>query len=223
MTSDRPYRVGLSVDEALAEIERNIGTQFHPTVAKAFVAQQRGQDPLSALDGGGARGDQRRLDSLPRPGHPRRSTPARTAEVRCTGRRDRGARRCRPGPALARRRGRRRGSPGLHAPGLDAVPGQPARARTGRSRSPPGDRPRCLRRRSNASCGRRRGATGSRSSSGRRTGSGARSSSCTATAHPAIALMSWLVREAESRDDLLVTGGARARRRGGVRRSPSSP
>ncbi len=49
MTSDRPYRVGLSVDEALAEIERNIGTQFHPTVAKAFVAQQRGQDPLSAL------------------------------------------------------------------------------------------------------------------------------------------------------------------------------
>jgi HD-GYP domain-containing protein (c-di-GMP phosphodiesterase class II) len=49
MTSDRPYRLGLSTDEALAEIERNIGTQFHPTVAKAFVAQQRGQDPFSAL------------------------------------------------------------------------------------------------------------------------------------------------------------------------------
>jgi type IV secretory pathway TrbD component len=49
MTSDRAYRAGLSTDEALAEIERNIGTQFHPTVAKAFVALQRGQDPFSAL------------------------------------------------------------------------------------------------------------------------------------------------------------------------------
>ncbi len=49
MTSDRPYRPGLSKDEALAEIERNIGTQFHPSVAKAFVAQQRGEDPYAAL------------------------------------------------------------------------------------------------------------------------------------------------------------------------------
>jgi HD-GYP domain-containing protein (c-di-GMP phosphodiesterase class II) len=49
MTSDRPYRDGLSTDEALAEIERNTGTQFHPTVAKAFVALQRGQDPFSVL------------------------------------------------------------------------------------------------------------------------------------------------------------------------------
>jgi HD-GYP domain-containing protein (c-di-GMP phosphodiesterase class II) len=49
MISDRPYRAGLSTNEALAEIERNIGTQFHPTVAKAFVALQRGQDPFSVL------------------------------------------------------------------------------------------------------------------------------------------------------------------------------
>jgi HD-GYP domain-containing protein (c-di-GMP phosphodiesterase class II) len=49
MTSDRPYRPGLSTDEALAEIERNIATQFHPAVAKAFIAVQRGQDPFSAL------------------------------------------------------------------------------------------------------------------------------------------------------------------------------
>ena len=49
MTSDRAYRPGLSKDEALAEIERNVGTQFHPAVAKAFVALQRGQDPFSAL------------------------------------------------------------------------------------------------------------------------------------------------------------------------------
>ncbi len=49
MTSDRPYRPGLSEDEALAEIERNIGTQFHPAVAKSFVAIRRGQDPFSVL------------------------------------------------------------------------------------------------------------------------------------------------------------------------------
>lgn len=49
MTSDRPYRAGLSTAEALAEIERNIGTQFHPAIAKAFVALQRGQDPFAAL------------------------------------------------------------------------------------------------------------------------------------------------------------------------------
>jgi HD-GYP domain-containing protein (c-di-GMP phosphodiesterase class II) len=49
MTSDRPYRAGLGTEEALEEIERSIGTQFHPAVAKAFVAVQRGQDPFSAL------------------------------------------------------------------------------------------------------------------------------------------------------------------------------
>lgn len=49
MLSDRPYRPGLSVDEALAEIESNIGTQFHPAVAKAFIAVQRGLDPYAAL------------------------------------------------------------------------------------------------------------------------------------------------------------------------------
>ena len=49
MTSDRPYRAGLGSEEALTEIERNIGTQFHPAVAKAFVALQRGQDPFAAL------------------------------------------------------------------------------------------------------------------------------------------------------------------------------
>jgi HD-GYP domain-containing protein (c-di-GMP phosphodiesterase class II) len=49
MCSDRPYRPGLSKEEALAEIVRNIGTQFHPAVAKAFVAVQQGVDPYSAL------------------------------------------------------------------------------------------------------------------------------------------------------------------------------
>jgi HD-GYP domain-containing protein (c-di-GMP phosphodiesterase class II) len=49
MTTDRPYRRGLSHEAALAEIERNAGTQFHPTVAKAFVAVRRGIDPLTVL------------------------------------------------------------------------------------------------------------------------------------------------------------------------------
>ncbi|MGH3130326.1 MAG: HD-GYP domain-containing protein, partial [Gaiellaceae bacterium] len=49
MTSDRPYRRGMSVDGALDEIERGSGTQFHPAVARAFVALKRGEEPLSVL------------------------------------------------------------------------------------------------------------------------------------------------------------------------------
>jgi HD-GYP domain-containing protein (c-di-GMP phosphodiesterase class II) len=49
MITDRPYRPGLSREEALAEIERNVGTQFHPAVAKAFGAVERGLDPATLL------------------------------------------------------------------------------------------------------------------------------------------------------------------------------
>jgi HD-GYP domain-containing protein (c-di-GMP phosphodiesterase class II) len=42
MTTDRPFRPALSREEALAEIERWSGTQFHPTLARAFAAVQRG-------------------------------------------------------------------------------------------------------------------------------------------------------------------------------------
>jgi putative nucleotidyltransferase with HDIG domain len=49
MTTDRPYRAGLSHEAALMEIERNAGTQFHPSVANAFVAVQRGADPATVL------------------------------------------------------------------------------------------------------------------------------------------------------------------------------
>lgn len=49
MTSDRSYRRGLPAEEALAEIEANAGSQFHPIVAKAFVALERGEDPLGVL------------------------------------------------------------------------------------------------------------------------------------------------------------------------------
>lgn len=49
MTSDRPYRPALPREVALAEIERNRGTQFHPVIAKAFVAMERGEHPSSVL------------------------------------------------------------------------------------------------------------------------------------------------------------------------------
>ena len=37
MTSHRPYRRALSVEQALAEVERCAGTQFDPELARAFV------------------------------------------------------------------------------------------------------------------------------------------------------------------------------------------
>jgi putative nucleotidyltransferase with HDIG domain len=70
MTTDRPYRPGLSHEEALLEIERNLGTQFHPAVGKAFVAVERGQSPedvLSAAELAELRGASRsyRLGAVP--------------------------------------------------------------------------------------------------------------------------------------------------------------
>ena len=131
MTSDRPYRAGLSTEEALAEIERNIGTQFHPTVAKAFVALQRGQDPFSALTAE----EREEIRGA--------STPYRVPDIR-------GARRLRERPelvALAGVIGALGGvgldqlwlvgvgtggsGVGLRAPGLGAAASQPARARAG--------------------------------------------------------------------------------------------
>jgi HD-GYP domain-containing protein (c-di-GMP phosphodiesterase class II) len=37
MTSDRPYRDALTVDEAIAELRRGSGTQFDPVVVDAFL------------------------------------------------------------------------------------------------------------------------------------------------------------------------------------------
>jgi HD-GYP domain-containing protein (c-di-GMP phosphodiesterase class II) len=42
MTSDRPYRRAMSVDRALAEIERGRGAQFDPIVVDAFLTAMRG-------------------------------------------------------------------------------------------------------------------------------------------------------------------------------------
>jgi putative nucleotidyltransferase with HDIG domain len=46
MTTDRPYRRALSVDEAAAEVRRGRGTQFSPTVVDAFFAAFRRQPAL---------------------------------------------------------------------------------------------------------------------------------------------------------------------------------
>lgn len=37
MVSDRPFRKGLKLDEAIEEIRQNSGTQFDPTIAKVFL------------------------------------------------------------------------------------------------------------------------------------------------------------------------------------------
>ena len=37
MTTDRPYRSALSINEAMEEILKNSGTQFDPALAKQFV------------------------------------------------------------------------------------------------------------------------------------------------------------------------------------------
>lgn len=40
MTSDRPYRKGLSFETAKAEISRQSGTQFDPVAVEAFIAEE---------------------------------------------------------------------------------------------------------------------------------------------------------------------------------------
>ncbi len=49
MTSHRPYRRALTVERALAEVERCAGTQFDPTLARTFVeGWHRGEISASA-------------------------------------------------------------------------------------------------------------------------------------------------------------------------------
>jgi HD-GYP domain-containing protein (c-di-GMP phosphodiesterase class II) len=50
MTTDRPYRPALSVEEAAAEVRRCRGTQFSPTVVDAFFAAFRRQPSVFEPD-----------------------------------------------------------------------------------------------------------------------------------------------------------------------------
>jgi HD-GYP domain-containing protein (c-di-GMP phosphodiesterase class II) len=53
MTSDRSYRAALSVEQALAELERCAGTQFDPDLAETFIEGWRTgdiADPESRVD-----------------------------------------------------------------------------------------------------------------------------------------------------------------------------
>src|SRR3954452_4251254 len=45
MTSDRPYRRGMTVADACEELEANAGTQFDPKVVRLFVEEVRKRDP----------------------------------------------------------------------------------------------------------------------------------------------------------------------------------
>ncbi|MBI5016218.1 MAG: HD-GYP domain-containing protein [Deltaproteobacteria bacterium] len=49
MTSDRPYRKGLSFDEAKGEIFRMSGTQFDPAAVEAFLAEEETLRDMVAL------------------------------------------------------------------------------------------------------------------------------------------------------------------------------
>jgi HD-GYP domain-containing protein (c-di-GMP phosphodiesterase class II) len=41
MTTDRPYRSGLSQQDAIAQVREGRGTQFHPVVVDAFFKALR--------------------------------------------------------------------------------------------------------------------------------------------------------------------------------------
>ena len=50
MTTDRPYRLALSVDDAATEVRRCRGTQFSPSVVDAFFAAFRRKPSLFEPD-----------------------------------------------------------------------------------------------------------------------------------------------------------------------------
>ncbi len=57
MTTDRPYRKAISIEAALAELERNSGSQFDPRVVEAFlrILARHGARPLWRMAAGQGR------------------------------------------------------------------------------------------------------------------------------------------------------------------------
>ncbi len=45
MTSDRPYRKAMSIEEAIEELNLNSGTQFAPDVVNVFVSMLKSELP----------------------------------------------------------------------------------------------------------------------------------------------------------------------------------
>ena len=46
MLTDRPYRKALTMDQALEEVRKGSGTQFDPSVVKAFFDMVKEKDEL---------------------------------------------------------------------------------------------------------------------------------------------------------------------------------
>jgi diguanylate cyclase (GGDEF)-like protein/PAS domain S-box-containing protein len=65
MTTDRPYRKAMPVKAAVAELERNSGSQFDPTVVEAFlrVLAKHGPQPLNGGRQGGEPADPQLLQA----------------------------------------------------------------------------------------------------------------------------------------------------------------
>lgn len=49
MTSDRPYRKGMSMEDALRELERCKGTQFDPQIVDVLISMVKGKDEMSGF------------------------------------------------------------------------------------------------------------------------------------------------------------------------------
>jgi HD-GYP domain-containing protein (c-di-GMP phosphodiesterase class II) len=51
MTTDRPYRKGLTWEAALEEVERKSGTQFDPSIVAAFLSAEKKHRTLAKREG----------------------------------------------------------------------------------------------------------------------------------------------------------------------------
>ena len=112
MTSQRPYRAALGLDEACAELERCAGTQFDPQVVRLFVEEVRARPPADREpDGLAVALDDPEVRAQRAPGEPvlglglvgltDTTSPCSTAGATCTRRPPPrpSARRCSAGPS----------------------------------------------------------------------------------------------------------------------------